>query len=137
VDNQYRKETQINQIINIFTLLGIFISCLGLFGLASFMAEQRTKEIGIRKVLGASVSQILFMLSTDFAKWVALASLVAWPSAYFILRKWLGEFAYRVDIGIDIFLLSTVLALLVALLTVGYQAMKAATQNPAGALRYE
>ncbi len=137
VDDQYRKETQISHIINIFTMLGLFISCMGLFGLASFMAEQRTKEIGIRKVLGASVSQILFMLSKDFAKWVALASLIAWPSAYFILRRWLGEFAYRVDIGIDIFLLSTVFALLVALLTVGYQAMKAATQNPVGALRYE
>jgi putative ABC transport system permease protein len=137
VDDQYRKETQISHIINIFTMLGLFISCMGLFGLASFMAEQRTKEIGIRKVLGASVSQILFMLSKDFAKWVALASLFAWPSAYFILRRWLGEFAYRVDIGIGIFLLSTVLALLVALLTVGYQAMKAATQNPVGALRYE
>jgi predicted permease len=137
VDNQYRNETQISQIINIFTFLGLFISCMGLFGLSTFMTEQRTKEIGIRKVLGASVSQILFMLSTDFAKWVALASLIAWPSAYFILRKWLGEFAYRVDIGIEIFLLSTVFALLFALLAVGYQAMKAATQNPVGALRYE
>jgi putative ABC transport system permease protein len=137
VANQYRSETQISQIINIFMLLGIFISCLGLFGLASFMAEQRTKEIGIRKVLGASAAQILFMLSTDFAKWVVLASLIAWPLAYFILRRWLGEFAYRVDIGIATFVLSTVLALLVALLTVGYQAMKAAAQNPAGALKYE
>jgi len=137
VANQYRSESQMSQIINIFMLLGIFISCLGLFGLASFMAEQRTKEIGIRKVLGASVAQILFMLSTDFAKWVALASLIAWPSAYFMLRRWLGEFAYRVDIGIAIFVLSTVLALLIALLAVGYQAMKAARQNPARALKYE
>ena len=137
VENQYRNEKQISQIINIFTILGLFISCLGMFGLASFMAEQRTKEIGIRKVLGSSVTQIFTMLSKDFAKWVLLASLVAWPSAYFILRRWLGEFTYRVDIGIAIFLLSTVFALLVALLTVGYQAMKAATQNPVGALRYE
>ena len=137
VDNQYRNEKQISRIINIFTLLGLFISCLGLFGLASFMAEQRTKEIGIRKVLGASVSQILCMLSTDFAKWVVLASLVAWPLAYFILRKWLGEFAYRVDLGIEIFLLSTVFTLLVALLTVSYQAIKAAISNPIEALRYE
>lgn len=137
VDNQYRSEMQISQIINIFTLLGLFISCLGLFGLASFMAEQRTKEIGIRKVLGASASQILLMLSKDFAKWVALASLIAWPSAYFILHKWLGDFAYRVDIRIPIFLLSTVFALLVALLTVSYQAIKSASQNPVGALRYE
>ncbi len=137
VDNQYRSETQISQIINIFTLLGLFISCLGLFGLASFMAEQRTKEIGIRKVLGASASQILLMLSKDFAKWVALASLIAWPSAYFILKKWLGDFAYRVDIRMPIFFLSTVFALLVALLTVSYQAIKSASQNPVGALRYE
>jgi putative ABC transport system permease protein len=137
VDNQYRNETQISQIINIFTLLGLFISCMGLFGLSSFMAEQRTKEVGIRKILGASESQILFMLSTDFAKWVGLASLIAWPAAYFILRRWLGEFAYRVNISIPTFLLSTAFALLVALLTVGYQAIKAATQNPVESLRYE
>ncbi len=137
VDDQYRKETQISHIINIFTMLGLFISCMGLFGLASFMAEQRTKEIGIRKVLGASVSQILFMLSKDFAKWVALASLVAWPVAYFILRKWLGDFAYRVDLSIILFLLATAFTLVVALLTVSYQAVKAATSNPVNALRYE
>ncbi len=137
VDNQYRNEKQISQIINVFTILGLFISCLGLFGLASFMAEQRTKEIGIRKVLGASVSQILTMLSTDFAKWIVLASVIAWPLAYFILRKWLQEFAYRVDLGIEIFLLSTGFTLLVALLTVSYQAMRAAISNPVKALRYE
>ena len=137
VDNQYRSEKQISQIINIFTVLGLFISCLGLFGLASFMAEQRTKEIGIRKVLGASVSQIITMLSRDFAKWVFLASLVAWPSAYIILQTWLGEFAYRVDLSIVVFFLATVFTLLVALLTVSYQALKSATSNPVEALRYE
>ena len=137
VDNQYRSEKQISQIINIFTVLGLFISCLGLFGLASFMAEQRTKEIGIRKVLGASVSQIITMLSRDFAKWVFLASLVAWPSAYIILQTWLGEFAYRVDLSIVVFFLATVFTLLVALLTVSYQALKSATSNPVDALRYE
>jgi len=137
VDNQYRNEKQISQIINIFTLLGLFISCLGLFGLASFMAEQRTKEIGIRKVLGASASQVLFMLSIDFAKWVVLASIVAWPLAYFILRKWLQEFAYKVNLSIAIFLLSAAFTLAVALLTVSYQAAKAAVSNPVEALRYE
>ncbi len=137
VDNQYRSERQISRIINIFTGLALFISCLGLFGLASFMAEQRTKEIGVRKILGASISQIFRMLSADFAKWVFLASVVAWPLAYFISREWLGQFAYRVNLGIWIFLISTVFTLLVALLTVSYQALKAATSNPVESLRYE
>jgi len=137
VDNQYRNERQISKIINIFTALALFISCLGLFGLASFMAEQRTKEIGVRKILGASISQILRMLSTDFAKWVILASIVAWPLAYFILREWLGQFAYKVNLGIEIFLLSTLFTLLIALSTVSYQALKAATSNPVESLRYE
>jgi ABC-type antimicrobial peptide transport system permease subunit len=137
VENQYWNEKQIGQIINIFTILGLFISCLGIFGLASFMAEQRTKEIGIRKVLGSSVTQIFAMLSKDFAKWILLASAVAWPVAYFILQKWLGEFAYRVDMSIVLFFLATGFTLLVALLTVSYQAAKAATSNPVNALRYE
>jgi len=117
--------------------LAIFITCLGLFGLASFTAEQRTKEIGIRKALGASVSGIILLLSKEFTKWVLVANIIAWPVAYLAMNRWLQNFAYRIDIGLGTFILAGVLALVIALLTVGYQAIKAARANPVDALRYE
>lgn len=136
-DRQYRADEQVGSIFGIFTFLGLFIACLGLLGLASFTAESRTKEIGIRIILGASVAGIVFMLSKQFTKWVLLANIIAWPVAYFAMHSWLQGFAYRVNIGILTFVLSAVMALLIALLTVGYQAIKAAIANPVDSLRYE
>jgi hypothetical protein len=136
-DKMYRNEERMGKIFNYFALLAIFISCLGLFGLASFTAEQRTKEIGIRKVLGSSVKGIVLLLSKDFAGWVLAANLVAWPIAYYVMKSWLQGFAYKTGFGIWIFVLSGAIALTVALVTVSYQAIKTAMKNPVNALKYE
>ncbi len=137
IKNWYKTEQRIGNIFRYFTVLTVFIACLGLFGLASFMAERRTKEIGIRKVLGAGVSGIVLLLTKEFAKWVMVANVVAWPLAYFVSKRWLQGFAYRIDLGWEVFVLSAVVALLIALGTVSYQAVKAALANPVKALRYE
>jgi ABC-type antimicrobial peptide transport system permease subunit len=137
IEQRYKSEKQINLIFNSFAFLAIFISCLGLFGLAAFAAERRTKEIGIRKVLGASIFGIVQMLSLEFAKWVLLANIVAWPVAYYFMWKWLQNFAYRINLEWWIFILSGLLALGIALLTVSYQAVRAATAIPVKTLRYE
>jgi putative ABC transport system permease protein len=108
-----------------------------LFGLAAFAAEQRTKEIGIRKVLGANVTGIVKMLSKEFIKWVLAANVIAWPVAYVAMNSWLQNFAYRINIGLWTFLLAGALALVIALMTVSFQAVKAAIANPVEALRYE
>ncbi|NOR21781.1 MAG: FtsX-like permease family protein [Candidatus Aminicenantes bacterium] len=136
-DRQYRADEQIGNVFGIFTFLGLFIACLGLLGLASFTAESWTKEIGIRKVLGASVGGIVLMLSKQFTKWVVLANFIAWPVAYYFMDRWLKNFAYRIDIGIWTFVLSAVLVLLIAIMTVSYQSIKAAVANPVDSLRYE
>ncbi|MBN1352708.1 hypothetical protein JXJ21_25190, partial [candidate division KSB1 bacterium] len=139
-DFSFQRE-QLQKVIRLMfaisTALAIFISCLGLFGLTSFMNQQKTKEVGIRKVLGASVPSILVILTKDIAKWVLLANLAAWPIAWFAMHKWLQNFAYRINLTLWPFLLSGLLALLVALLTVSWQAVKAARANPVEALRYE
>jgi putative ABC transport system permease protein len=108
-----------------------------LFGLASFVAQQKTKEIGIRKVLGASVAGIVGLISKDFVKLVLVANLLAWPLAYFAMNRWLQDFAYRINLSMEIFLFSGLLALAIALLTVSFQAIKAALANPVEALRHE
>ena len=136
-DRQYRADEQIGRIFGAFTFLGLFVACLGLLGLASFTAESRTKEIGIRKVLGASVGGIVIMLSKQFTKWVLVANCIAWPVAYYFMNRWLNNFAYRIDIGIWTFVLSGALALVIAFLTVSYQSIKAAVANPVESLRYE
>lgn len=136
-EDQYRTENQLGQLFRVFGAFAIFISCLGLFGLASYTAEQKTKEIGVRKVLGASVSSILFLLSKQFTRWVLLANVIAWPIAYFLMSRWLNEFAYRIPIGLGVFIISALIAFGIAILTVSYQAMKAALSNPVDALRYE
>ena len=133
----YQSEQKLGKIFTYFAMLAIFISCLGIFGLSAFSAEQRTKEIGIRKILGSSVSGITFLLSKEFSRWVLLANIVAWPVAYYVMHKWLENFAYRTGISIMLFLLAGGLSLVIAALPIGYQALKAATSNPVDALRYE
>jgi putative ABC transport system permease protein len=133
----YAADKRTNEIAGVFSILAIFVACLGLLGLAAFVIEQKTKEIGIRKVLGASVPEIVILLSKEFVKWVLVANLIAWPIAYYVMEKWLLNFAYRMDIGIGIFMLSGLLALFIALLTVSSHAIKAATANPVESLRYE
>ena len=122
-----------------FSLLVIFISCLGLLGLASFASEQRTKEVGVRKVLGASSTGLVLLLSNEFTRWILLANLIAWPSAYYFVHQWLHGFAYRISIQHHwyVFLFAGAIALGIAWLTVAYQAMRAATRNPVECLRYE
>jgi len=136
-DRIYRDEHRTGQIFGYFTLLGIFISCMGLFGLASFLAEQRTREIGIRKVLGASVLGVVVLFLKEFSKWIALSNLIAWPAAYIAMNKWLQNFAYRTNIRIETFIFSGLLALVIALSTVSYQSIKSANANPVEALKYE
>ena len=133
----HRADARFGRIFGTFATLAIVIACLGLFGLAAFTAEQRTKEIGIRKVLGASVSSIALLLSTAFTKLVVAAFVLATPIAYFAMTRWLENFAYRVEMSWPIFLLAGALALAIALLTVSYQAIKAVLTNPVKALRYE
>lgn len=136
-DSQYRSEERLRNITLYFSLLAIFIGCLGLFGMASFTAEQRTKEIGIRKVLGASVSGIVSLLAREFLLLVAIANLIAWPVAYYGMNRWLENFAYRTNVGWETPVLAGILALAIALITVSYQAIRAALTDPVDALRYE
>ena len=133
----YMTEEMRSRIFGVFALLGLFVACLGLLGLASFAAEQRTKEIGIRKVLGASISNIVFMLTKEFTRWVLIANIVACPIAYYAMNKWLQNFAYRISIGVLIFLSAGMIALFIALLTVSFQSIKAGLANPVESLRYE
>ena len=136
-DQQYRADTQFGQVVAIFSTLAIFIACLGLFGLSSFTILQRTKEIGIRKVLGASVGQIVRLLSQDFIRLVLVASIVAIPIAYFAMKEWLTGYATRISLSWWLFAIPLGVVLLIALLTVSFQTIKAAVANPAKSLRYE
>ncbi|HQW83357.1 MAG TPA: ABC transporter permease [Ferruginibacter sp.] len=136
-NEMYRSEQRAGTLAIVFAILAVFIACLGLFGLVTYMAEQRTKEIGIRKVLGASVSNVVTMLSKDFLILVALASILAFPIAWWAMHKWLQDFEYRINISVWIFVLAAGAALLIALLTISYQAIKAALSNPVKSLRTE
>jgi len=133
----YKSEEKMGTLFRFFTVLGLIISCLGLYGLSSYLLEQRTKEIGIRKVLGASMPRILFTVSKEFLRWVVLANVVAWPVIYFAMKQWLANFAYRISIPFLSFLLSAFIVVTVALLTIGYQCIKTALTNPVDSLRYE
>ena len=133
----YEMEIRMGLIIRIFTFIAIFVSCLGLFGLASNTIEKRTKEIGIRKILGASVKQITSMLSFEFLRWVMLANLVSWPLAWYFMNQWLSNFVYHINISVFIFISAGLIGIILAFLTVVFQSMNAALRNPVETLRYE
>jgi putative ABC transport system permease protein len=138
-DRLYQAERRVGEMFLYFTIIAIIIACLGLFGLASYNAEQKRKEIGIRKALGSSVGSIVLMLSKQFSKWVVVANVIAWPLAWLFMHEWLGNFAYgiRVIDHLWIFVISALTALVIALLTVAYQAVRAALINPVDAIKYE
>jgi putative ABC transport system permease protein len=136
-DELYRAEERLGRLFGYFTTLAIIIGCLGLFGLSAFSAEQRTKEIGIRKVLGATIPGVIVLLVREFTKWVLLAVVIAWPLGYYIMNKWLQNFAYRTSLEFGTFLLAAALALIISVITVVYQAARAAIANPIESLRYE
>ena len=137
IDGLYRNDNQAGKIVSLFSFLAIFVSCLGLFGLAAFVTEQRTKEIGVRKVLGASLGRIVWLLTGQFIKWVAIANLIAWPVGYWVMNRWLQGFAFRTGLSAGIFLASGLAALGIAVITVSSQVLKAAVANPADSLKYE
>jgi putative ABC transport system permease protein len=136
-DEQYKAEQRFSSLFGLFTGLAVFVACLGLFGLAAFTAEQRTKEIGIRKVLGASIASIVALLSSDFLKLVGLAIVIACPIAWYGMSQWLTEFAYRIGLDWWVFVGAGVLIVVITLLTVSFQSVKAALMNPVESLRSE
>lgn len=137
VEKMYRAENRLNQSFKFLTLMAIFIACIGLLGLISFTAEQKTKEIGIRKVLGASVSSLYYLLSKNFIKHIVLAAVIAFPFAYYLMHNWLNDFVYRVRIGPELFLLSFIMILLLTIICIAYHTLRAALSNPVDSLRYE
>jgi len=137
IDRMYTNEQRLSHILFSFAGLAVFISCLGLVGLSAYTAEKKTKEIGIRRVLGASPWKIISLLSLNFAKFVIIANGIAWPAAYLVMQRWLQDYAYRTSIGIWVFILAGSLSLFIAFLSIGYQTFRAATANPADSLRYE
>jgi putative ABC transport system permease protein len=137
LDKLYHAEEQMGRVFGVFTILAIVIACLGLFALASFTTELRTREIGIRKVLGAQAFGIVILLSKEFAKWVLIANVIAWPVAFYIMERWLDGFAHRTIIGIPTFIVATLLAFAIAILTVSFQAFKAALSDPVKSLRHQ
>jgi putative ABC transport system permease protein len=133
----YRNEERLSKIIGAFCLIAVMLSCLGLLAYVALSVSQRTKEIGIRKVNGARISEVMSLLNKDFVKWVAIAFVIAVPIAYYAMNKWLENFAYKTELSWWIFALAGLLALGIALLTVSFQSWRAATRNPVEALRYE
>ena len=137
IDAEYESENRLVKIFTYFSVIGIVIAALGLFGLVSYMAEQRTREIGIRKVLGASVSKIVSLIMTEFIRSVVIANLIAWPVAWIFLNKWLENFAYRTKMGVWIFLSTGLVTIFIAVFTISYQSIKSARANPVDSLKYE
>jgi putative ABC transport system permease protein len=136
-DAQYQGDERLNKIISYFTILAVFVACLGLYGMASFMAEQRFKEIGIRKTLGASVASIVILMNKEVTKLIIIANFIAIPVAYYVLNHWLESFAYRTGISVFTFVLSAVIVLGIGYATIAYQSIKAALINPVDAIRAE
>jgi len=136
-DKLYHNELRTSQLSSVFSFLAIFVACLGLLGLASYTAELKTKEIGIRKIHGASVGSLILMMEREFTLWVIIANIIAWPVGYYVMNKWLESFAYRIDLSLLEFIISGGLALTIALLTVSFQSFKAASANPIDSLRNE
>jgi putative ABC transport system permease protein len=137
VEKMYEEEKRLGRISGLFTVIAILISCLGLFGLVSYVAEQKKKEIGIRKVLGASINSVVKLLTKDFVKLVGIAFIIATPVAYFLMQRWLEDFTYRIDIQWWVFVIAGCFALIITLLTVGLQSLKSAVANPVKSLRTE
>jgi putative ABC transport system permease protein len=137
LDEYYKEEAVIGTIFRYFTILTIFIAALGLLGLSAFMAQRRTREVGIRKVMGSSVNGIVYLFIREFSKWVIISNLVAWPLAWYGMDKWLQNFQYRIDMTLWIFALAFGLSLTIALITVSWQSVRAAVSNPADTLRHE
>lgn len=137
LDNQYKGEQRVGSLFNLFAILAIFISCLGLYGLSAYMTEQRSKEIGVRKVLGASVFNVVYLLSQKFTKLIIIAIIIAIPLSWYMISNWLNGFAYRVEIGWAVFVLASVAAVFIAWLTVSYESIKAAIANPVKSIKAE
>ena len=137
IKSMYETESKLMIMIQGASFLSILIGCLGLLGLVSFMVLQRTKEIGIRKILGATIRNVYFMISKEFFKWVVIANVVAWPLAYYLAHGWLRKFAYRTPLSVGYFIIGGLISLGVAALAMSYQVMRAAAANPADSLRYE
>jgi putative ABC transport system permease protein len=137
IEGFYSTERKVEAILRLFTVIALFTACLGLFGLASFLAEKRTKEIGIRKVLGAPVSGLVLLQSREFSKWILLSGLIAGPAAYYAASWWLRGFAYHINPNVGLFLTAILATWLVALLAVGFQSVRAAMVNPVESLRHE
>ena len=123
--------------ITVMAIIAVFLACMGIFGLSLFTVEEKTKEIGIRKVLGATASNIVFILSKEFVRWVVVGAFLAFPIAWMIMNTWLQNFAYRTSIGFDAFALALVLSIVVAFLAVSFQSIRAALGNPVNAIRHE
>ena len=136
-EDVYQADKQVSKMVGILATLAIIISCLGLFGLASYSAEKRVKEIGIRKVMGASIGSIVSLLSMSFIGLVMIANLIAWPLAWYVLNKWLQNYAFHIPVNIWVFLLTGLIAMLIALVTVSFHAARAALANPVKSLRSE
>jgi len=137
LESMYNSEVKISELFKYFSFIAIFISCIGLFGLSLFVIELKRKEIGIRKINGAKIGEVIFLLNKDFIRWVIIAFIIACPVAWLVMNKWLENFAYKTNLSLWIFALAGVMALGIALLTVSWQSWKAATKNPVEALRYE
>jgi putative ABC transport system permease protein len=136
-NQMYKAESKLGEMLLAFSMLAIFIACLGIFGLATHAAERQAKGIGIRKILGASVPDVLLLFSREFASWVLIANIFAWPCAYYFMQNWLAHFAFRTSMGVGVFAASALISLSIALLAVSYQSIKAARANPVDSLRYE